>query len=166
MPSGVAVPTAFPGIRCSRSLLHVITATTPSCGATVALDSSDPRFREICRVPSNEQAPAGHHGLTPTPPPKNSLRRLDRRTLQRRVRLFPLEMGLAQGEGNRRANRLCRPEPRVNCSCQLHRLLIRVIGPCETKQWHSESKMISQLQARHAAQNKQSQRVFECLHAD
>ena len=36
------VPTAFPGIRYSLSLLRVMSATTPSCGTIVALDSSDP----------------------------------------------------------------------------------------------------------------------------
>ena len=65
MPSGAAVPTAFPGIRYISSSRRVMSATTPSCGTIVALGSSAPRFRSISRVPSDEQAPVARHGLTP-----------------------------------------------------------------------------------------------------
>ena len=42
MPSGVAVPAAFPGIRTSLSSPHVMSATASPCGTIVALAGSDP----------------------------------------------------------------------------------------------------------------------------
>ena len=74
MPTGVAVPAAFPGIRFSLSSLRVMPATTSPCGTIVALDSSDPRFREISPVPSGERASPACHGLDPPPPPKGCLK--------------------------------------------------------------------------------------------
>ena len=42
IPSGVAVPTAFPGIRFSLSLLRVMSATASPFLTIVALDGSEP----------------------------------------------------------------------------------------------------------------------------
>ena len=41
MPTGVAVPTVSSGFRLSSPYLCVMSATTLSCGTTVALDCSD-----------------------------------------------------------------------------------------------------------------------------
>ena len=44
MPTGMAVPTAFPGTRISLSSVGVMSATASPCGTIVASDSSDPSF--------------------------------------------------------------------------------------------------------------------------
>ena len=73
--TGVAVPAAFPGIRFSSSSRRVTSATTLLCGTIAALDSSDPRFREISRVPSGERGSPAYHGLDP--PPQKKISQLD-----------------------------------------------------------------------------------------